>query len=210
MLAACTKKEKKAVATVESFTSVVATDQVTTFSSSTPRMTTAESQEVAAAPTPDKVPLWDSAMAAALDQYMAVFSRTMNQQYASYTPGASGSFYGLSVPDAILSGQEKFVVGDKVGDPVGTIAWSKDGSGTAEYNLVAVYSDLATAQYMDEHLYFFVFHGDQATAMVTEQNQGMPDNGLHFHPTINEDLKTNFARIVTEGKTNATAAAKIE
>ncbi len=54
----------------------------------------------------------------------------------------------------------------------------EDGTGHADFNLVAVYSDVETGEYLGQHVYFFGFQNGQPKVYLTQQNQGN-DEKLH-------------------------------
>ena len=75
---------------------------------------------------------------------MATWGQTMGQQYKSYTNQMSVDLYGLKVPQAILNGEWKMAIG---GVPV-SAEWSESGTGQADYQITAVYSDAETEPYL--------------------------------------------------------------
>ncbi|XRJ98216.1 DUF4767 domain-containing protein [Latilactobacillus sakei] len=168
------KTSKKAKKTTTSSAKKVSRKQVTQTSSSTKAV-------------------WSSAKSQALKSYMADFSQSMNQQYVEYAPGQSGEYYGIQFPDYL----EKDKVA--VDDQHVTAAWSENGVGQADYQVVGIYSDYNTAPSMGAHLYLFTIHDGQPVVLITEQTQGMPDNLMHFKETANTDLKQNFTQIVGGG-----------
>lgn len=137
-------------------------------------------------------PLWNSGKMVDLRNYMKQFSTAMNQSYKEYLPGFNVDFYGLQIPDDLFESKK---VPFAVGNSITTAAWSKDGRGDADYNIVACFSDADTAPYPKKHLYFFAFHKEQPIVLITMQNQGMADKALHFDETENQDLKTSFRKI---------------
>ncbi|WGI20061.1 DUF4767 domain-containing protein [Latilactobacillus sakei] len=168
------KTSKKAKKTTTSSAKKVSRKQVTQTSSS------------------DKA-VWSSAKSQALKTYMTSFSQSMNQQYVEYAPGQDGEYYGIQFPDYL----EKDKVA--VDDQHVTAAWSENGVGQADYQVVGIYSDYNTAPSMGAHLYLFTIHDGQPVVLITEQTQGMPDNLMHFKETANTDLKQNFTQIVGGG-----------
>ncbi|SJX71405.1 hypothetical protein FM130_11835 [Enterococcus faecium] len=116
----------------------------------------------------------------------------MGQQYKSYTNQMSVDLYGLKVPQAILNGEWKMAIG---GVPA-SAEWSESGTGQADYQITAVYSDAETEPYLKKHVYLFGFQQNQPKVLVTQQNQGNPDNYLYFNETANNELKNGFNQIV--------------
>ncbi|THB60355.1 DUF4767 domain-containing protein [Vagococcus silagei] len=136
--------------------------------------------------------VWNADKEKKLKQYMSDFSRTMKQQYEEYTSSNSVDMYGAKLPEDVFSGKHKMAVNEQ---PV-EIEWSDTGEGKLPYQLVAVYSDAATQSYGAKHVYFFVIKNGQPKVFITQQNQGMPNNYIHFSETENQDLQQNFAQIV--------------
>lgn len=134
--------------------------------------------------------LWDSSRKQALATFMSSWGTTMGQAYQSYDLTRDTDYAGIHFPSKLA--QTDLAVDDT---PV-TAAWSTDGTGSADYNVVAIYCDVdgGTA---GGHLYLFTFHNGQPVVLITSQNQGTPDNRLHFSVTANTDLKTGFANIVS-------------
>ncbi len=123
---------------------------------------------------------------------MATWGQTMGQQYKSYTNQMSVDLYGLKVPQVILNGEWKMAIG---GVPV-SAEWSESGTGQADYQITAVYSDAETEPYLKKNVYLFGFQQNQPKVLVTQQNQGNPDNYLYFNETANNELKNGFNQIV--------------
>ncbi|MDW3670732.1 DUF4767 domain-containing protein [Enterococcus faecium] len=136
--------------------------------------------------------LWNADKSAQLEAFMATWGQTMGQQYKSYTNQMSVDLYGLKVPQAILNGEWKMAIG---GVPV-SAEWSESGTGQADYQITAVYSDAETEPYLKKHVYLFGFQQNQPKVLVTQQNQGNPDNYLYFNETANNELKNGFNQIV--------------
>jgi hypothetical protein len=163
--------------------------------SSSASVTSSSSRESTTASSTSQVEktLWDAQKSAQLQAYMQGFSQTMNQNYQSYLPGNSVNLYGVQVPDEVLSAAPKMPFA--VGQSLRSASWSQTGESTSEYTIVACYSDAATQPYLGKHVYFFAYHQGQPIVLVTMQNQGMPDGGLHFNETQNQDIKAAFAEI---------------
>ncbi|SDK24520.1 DUF4767 domain-containing protein [Streptococcus gallolyticus] len=118
------------------------------------------------------------------------------QVYKEYTVDNPGSFYGFSLPNGLVTGT---LIPDFSGE---TYPLSINQEGYAPQGglaVVAVYSDIETAQYPTAHLYVFTIseEGD-AKAWVTEQNQGNLENKLYFHETQNQELQNYFETLVKE------------
>ncbi|MCW8794631.1 DUF4767 domain-containing protein, partial [Enterococcus faecium] len=98
----------------------------------------------------------------------------------------------VAIPQVILNGEWKMAIG---GVPV-SAEWSESGTGQADYQITAVYSDAETEPYLKKHVYLFGFQQNQPKVLVTQQNQGNPDNYLYFNETANNELKNGFNQIV--------------
>lgn len=123
---------------------------------------------------------------------MSTWGQEMEQQYRSYNDHVNANYYGLQVPQYIFDGQWSMVIDQT---PV-TVEWSENGRGQAGFELVAIYSDIDHPKPSGAHLYFFGFQQNQPKVMVTQQNQGNPNNYLYFKETENNELKNGFERIV--------------
>lgn len=145
---------------------------------------------------------WNAAKSQKLAAFMQSWGNTMNQQYKSYGPGNNTNFYGIAVPQQF----DQLLL--KVNNQEVSMKWSKNGNGSADYNVVAIYCDSDSAQSMNEHLYLFTIHNGRPVVLITQQTNGNvdkapdngPDDGLHFKETANQDLKNGFNQIVN-GKT---------
>lgn len=136
--------------------------------------------------------MWTKEKERALSEFMVGWGESMGQTYQSYTMDNNVDFYGVQAPKDILDKKMQMAVNEQ---PV-SVAWSEDGNGKADYNLVAVYSDAETQPYLEKHLYFFVFKEEQPYVMITEQNQGNSENYLHFKETASTDLTNGFVSII--------------
>lgn len=146
--------------------------------------------------------LWDADKSAALAKFMAHWSQTMKQQYQSYSPNNDTDFYGVHYPSE-LSGNDN--MRPAVDNQATSMEWSADGSGSANYKVVAIYSDEETADYAAKHLYLFTIHQQQPVVLVTEQNQGNENNLLYFKETANTDLKNGFNNIFNNQDADVTS-----
>ncbi|RBS91306.1 hypothetical protein EB56_00268 [Enterococcus faecium] len=119
-------------------------------------------------------------------------AKTLGQEYKSYNLQNNVSLYGTPLPSAVIDGNWKMAINEA---PV-TVQWSEDGTGHADFNLVAVYSDVETGEYLGQHVYFFGFQNGQPKVYLTQQNQGNENNYLYFNETQNQQLKQGFIDIV--------------
>lgn len=137
--------------------------------------------------------LWNQEKAQALEGFMAQWGSAMGQQYENYSTGATGDFYGLSIPGDVIA--RAAINGKKA-----NLSLTKEVSSKQGRHLVAVYSDAAHGGYMNKHLYLFVIDNGQPKVYVTMQNQGNNENLLYFDETENQDVKNGFAAIVANTK----------
>ncbi len=156
---------------------------------------TTESSKATNSDTSDsqiKQELWDTNKASQLATFVPQWGKTLGQEYKSYNPQNNVSLYGTPLPQAVINGNWKMAINEA---PV-TVQWSEDGTGQADFNLVAVYSDVETGEYLGQHVYFFGFQNGQPKVYLTQQNQGNENNYLYFNETQNQQLKQGFIDIV--------------
>lgn len=144
--------------------------------------------------------IWNVEKASKLQEFMKNWGNTMGQSYKEYQPNNNVDFYGVKLPDEVLGSDKKQPIA--VNDQIVSAEWSSDGQSSSDYSIVSVYSDAETAPYAGKHVYFFGFYNNQPVALVSMQNQGMPDGALHFKPTDNNDLNSNFQNIVNDKTVN--------
>ena len=140
---------------------------------------------------PVKHVLWDASKSAELATFMQSWGQEMGQQYRSYDDHVQANYYGLQVPQDILDGKWTTVINQT---PV-SVEWTETGEGTADFQIVAIYSDIDHATSAGGHLYFFGFQQEQPKVLVTQQNQGNQNNYLYFKETDNEKLKNEFIQL---------------
>ncbi|XKT09380.1 DUF4767 domain-containing protein (plasmid) [Enterococcus faecium] len=156
---------------------------------------TTESSKATSSDTSDsqiKQELWDKNKASQLETFVTQWGKTLGQEYKSYNPQNNVSLYGTPLPQAVINGNWKMAINEA---PV-NVQWSEDGTGQADFNLVAVYSDVETGEYLGQHVYFFGFQNGQPKVYLTQQNQGNENNYLYFNETQNQQLKQGFIDIV--------------
>lgn len=156
---------------------------------------TTESSKAMSSDTSDsqiKQELWDTNKASQLETFVTQWGKTLGQEYKSYNPQNNVSLYGTPLPQAVINGNWKMAINEA---PV-TVQWSEDGTGNAGFNLVAVYSDVETGEYLGQHVYFFGFQNEQPKVYLTQQNQGNDKNYMYFNETQNQQLKQGFIDIV--------------
>lgn len=193
----CTSENTRTKATIETDTTIEtkksktqSTEQTITemkqsMEASASSITESSSEEV-------KNTLWDSEKSTQLATFVPQWGKTLGQEYKSYNPQNNVSLYGTPLPSAVIDGNWKMAINEA---PV-TVQWSEDGTGHADFNLVAVYSDVETGEYLGQHVYFFGFQNGQPKVYLTQQNQGNENNYLYFNETQNQQLKQGFIDIV--------------
>ncbi|WP_373842295.1 DUF4767 domain-containing protein [Limosilactobacillus sp.] len=84
---------------------------------------------------------------------------------------------------------------EQVNGQAGVMGWAPTGKGDYEYNVVAIYNYDGTEPPLPNRItYFFCFHNGKPVALVDQTRDGEPS----AHPTINQDIRDNFARIANE------------
>ena len=190
---ACTSSNQPAFANKDSSASTqkkTVKDSTKKNQSDVSASSSSEGTSSSSSPTKHETTHWNGAKAAALSKFMDQWQQTMDQQYESYTLTKNVNFYGVKYPNELAKKTTA------VDDQQVSIEWSDTGSGTKEYEVLAVYSDAEHTQNMGEHLYLFALHNGQPEVLVTQQNQGMPDHLIHFKQTENKVLSTGFSNIV--------------
>ncbi|ELB49882.1 MULTISPECIES: DUF4767 domain-containing protein [Enterococcus] len=193
----CTSENTRTKATIETDTTIEtkksktqSTEQTTTemkqsVEASASSITESSSEEV-------KNTLWDTNKDSQLETFVTQWGKTLGQEYKSYNLQNNVSLYGTPLPSAVIDGNWKMAINEA---PV-TVQWSEDGTGHADFNLVAVYSDVETGEYLGQHVYFFGFQNGQPKVYLTQQNQGNDKNYMYFNETQNQQLKQGFIDIV--------------
>ncbi len=195
----CTSENTRTKETVETDTTIEAkksktqsTEQTTTEMKQSVEVSTSESLTTESSSEEVKNTLWDSEKSTQLATFVPQWGKTLGQEYKSYNPQNNVSLYGTPLPSAVIDGNWKMAINEV---PV-TVQWSEDGTGHADFNLIAVYSDVETGEYLGQHVYFFGFQNGQPKVYLTQQNQGNENNYLYFNETQNQQLKQGFIDIV--------------
>ncbi|MBS7137861.1 MAG: DUF4767 domain-containing protein [Streptococcus sp.] len=140
--------------------------------------------------------LWNSDKAAKLASYMVEFGHKMNQEsYKRLTPNGSDDFYGamsFAKNNRITVGEKTEQNAPMTNQQKADVAFSDDGTGTADYLIVDSYGYSGSAMI----LYHFTIHNGQPVVLVSLQNQGNPENMYYMYPTNNKDIQEAFANIV--------------
>ncbi|STP37874.1 lipoprotein [Enterococcus durans] len=195
----CTSENTRTKATIETDTTIAtkksktqSTEQTTTEMKQSVEASTSESSITESSSEEVKNTLWDSEKSTQLATFVPQWGKTLGQEYKSYNSQNNVSLYGTPLPSAVIDGNWKMAINEA---PV-TVQWSEDGTGHADFNLVAVYSDVETGEYLGQHVYFFGFQNRQPKVYLTQQNQGNENNYLYFNETQNQQLKQGFIDIV--------------
>jgi hypothetical protein len=135
---------------------------------------------------------WNTVKANQLADFMVQWGQSMGQKYEAYSPTHDVNFFGANIYATMIAPGKVAVNDQRV-----SIAWSNDGAGSAQYKIVAMYSDAATKHDMVAHLYLFTIDSTGAPkVLITMQNQGTEDGLLHFNFTQNSALQNGFANIM--------------
>ncbi|KRL05099.1 DUF4767 domain-containing protein [Liquorilactobacillus oeni] len=145
----------------------------------------------------NKKGLWNTEKAVLLRKFVNQWQQAMKQNYTSYSPRNSVSFYGVKFPAELKKGHIE------VNNDKSTLEWSETGRGNKEYEVVAVYSDINADYTTNKHLYLFAFHHGRPVVLITQQNQETVDKMLYFKPTQNSDLQAGFSNIAAEKNSSA-------
>lgn len=195
----CTSENTRTKVNVETDTTIEtkksktqSTEQTTTEMKQSVEASTSENLTTESSSEEVKNTLWDSEKSTQLATFVPQWGKTLGQEYKSYNPQNNVSLYGTPLPSAVIDGNWKMAINEA---PV-TVQWSEDGTGHADFNLVAVYSDVETGEYLGQHVYFFGFQNGQPKVYLTQQNQGNENNYLYFNETQNQQLKQGFIDIV--------------
>ncbi len=195
----CTSENTRTKAKVETDTTIEtkksktqSTEQTTTEMKQSVEASTSESLTTESSSEEVKSTLWDSEKSTQLATFVTQWGKTLGQEYKSYNLRNNVSLYGTPLPQAVINGNWKMAINEA---PV-TVQWSEDGTGQADFNLVAVYSDVETGEYLGQHVYFFGFQNGQPKVYLTQQNQGNDKNYMYFNETQNQQLKQGFSDIM--------------
>lgn len=184
-------------------------NKATSEKTSTSKTTESSSAETSESSTNSSISttLWDANKSSELQSFMQSWGNTMGQSYNEYRPGNNVNFYGMPLPEAVLGTTESPLA---VNDTIVSAEWSDTGESSAQYSIVAVYSDAETVKNSaptGRHVYFFAFTNNQPVVLVSMQNQGMPDKALHTTQTENQALNSGFQAIAAGKSTEQPAAA---
>lgn len=151
---------------------------------------TSRKAAAASKPAPVKQALWSPQQAALLATFMKAWGTSMAQTYEAYDAAHPVDFYGEMIPNDFAK------MAPAMGEQKLNYTLSKDGKTSADYAIVAIYSDAATGGFGDQHVYLFTLYHGKPRVLFTMQNQGNEKNWLYFSPTKNKSLIAGFAAIV--------------
>ena len=167
----CTSENTRTKVNVETDTTIEtkksktqSTEQTTTEMKQSVEASTSESLTTESSSEEVKNTLWDTNKTSQLETFVTQWGKTLGQEYKSYNLQNNVSLYGTPLPSAVIDGNWKMAINEA---PV-TVQWSEDGTGHADFNLVAVYSDVETGEYLGQHVYFFGFQNGQPKVYLTQ------------------------------------------
>lgn len=149
-----------------------------------------ETKKTSTPPVVEPKTLWNLQKRLELLAFMQSWGDVMGQSYIEYSPEFEANWYGYYFP-SVLSRNNIAVGGNQA-----ILQWSDNGAISNVYNVVAIYSDIATTDKLERHLYLFTILNGQPVVLVTMQNQGNAENMIYFKETQNADLINGFAEIV--------------
>lgn len=139
--------------------------------------------------------VWNAEKANKLADYMVAFGQRMNQQpYVRLVPYGDNDFGGamsFAEQNRIMVGEKKTSDSPMANKQKVDVAFSMDGTGTADYLIVDSYGYIN-----DFILYHFTIHDGQPLVLVSQQSQGNPERMYYMYPSLNQELQQAFAGIV--------------
>lgn len=187
-LVACSQQVQKPITPSSSQLSTT-TDTATSSTSSSSTTTKPVS--------PERTGGWTEEKSAQLKDYILTdWGPALGQTYKSYTPATLGNFFGVPIPDGVLTATATMTADMNGQTP--ELFWSMDGLAQSnQLAVVAVYADSEDNRSMSQHLYLFTLNPQgEGQVWITQQNQGNPENRLYFTETKNEDLRHFFTQLV--------------
>lgn len=199
VLSACGAKPQSKSIPSSSTVSQSSSTSVTSSTSSAP--TSSRSSETS------QPALWTSDQYTKLQDYiLGYWGPAMGQDYTAYPPSYKGNFFGVTLPDGVLTATAEMTA--DMGGQTPELVWSTDGlAKSGQLAVVAVYADTERHRSMVHHLYVFTLNPQgQGQIWISQQNQGNPENKLYFKETQNHELRNFFIQLVgSETTTEATA-----
>lgn len=176
---------------------ITTSSTTSTTSSTSTGVSTSQSMESTSETISEPETAWNAEKSGALDSFMTSWGQEMGQTYGAYQPNNNVNYYGVQFPSEVVGANAKMPIA--INDIIVSSEWSETGESSADYSIVAAYSDAQTGSpkaSMSRHVYLFGFTNDQPVVLVSMQNQGMPDGALHFRLTENAALTNGFRGIV--------------
>jgi hypothetical protein len=129
--------------------------------------------------------LWNTSKDEELEAFINRWSKTMDQDYQKYDGVHElEASVGISYPSGLA--------GKTVNDQPASVGWSKDGNGSYEYNVVAIYNHDGDLPPLPNRItYCFAFHNGEPVVLVDQSRDGPGGFGI----TENAALKAGFNRI---------------
>lgn len=192
-----TKNSSTSQTSISTTISSTKQSNITTSSTTSTTSSTSQSIESTSETISEPETAWNAEKSGALDSFMTSWGQEMGQTYGAYQPNNNVNYYGVQFPSEVVGANAKMPIA--INDIIVSSEWSETGESSAEYSIVAAYSDAQTGSpkaSMSRHVYLFGFTNDQPVVLVSMQNQGMPDGALHFRLTENAALTNGFQGIV--------------
>lgn len=192
-----TKNSSTSLTSISTTMSSTKQSNISTSSTTSTTSSTSQSMESTSETISEPETAWNAEKSGALDSFMTSWGQEMGQTYGAYQPNNNVNYYGVQFPSEVVGANAKMPIA--INDIIVSSEWSETGESSAEYSIVAAYSDAQTGSpkaSMSRHVYLFGFTNDQPVVLVSMQNQGMPDGALHFRLTENAALTNGFQGIV--------------
>ena len=192
-----TKNSSTSQTSISTTMSSTKQSNITTSSTTSTTSSTSQSMESTSETISEPETAWNAEKSGALDSFMTSWGQEMGQTYGAYQPNNNVNYYGVQFPSEVVGANAKMPIA--INDIIVSSEWSETGESSADYSIVAAYSDAQTGSpkaSMSRHVYLFGFTNDQPVVLVSMQNQGMPDGALHFRLTENAALTNGFRGIV--------------
>lgn len=200
-LSGCSKSEdtitKNSSTSQTSISTTMSSTKQSNITTSSTTSSTSQSIESTSETISEPETAWNAEKSGALDSFMTSWGQEMGQTYGAYQPNNNVNYYGVQFPSEVVGANAKMPIA--INDIIVSSEWSETGESSADYSIVAAYSDAQTGSpkaSMSRHVYLFGFTNDQPVVLVSMQNQGMPDGALHFRLTENAALTNGFQGIV--------------
>lgn len=142
---------------------------------------------------------WNATKDQQLTSFINQWAPTMGQKYTKYDgKNPLETSTGVSYPDALSK--------ETMNGATISIGWSHDGTGSYDYNVVAIYNYDQTEPPLPGRItYLFAFHNGQPIALVDTSRDGDPS----VVETQNTSVKTNFAKIANVKSTSSVSSNSV-